>query len=148
MAETNSIIKETPTVKRVLWRKRLQSFAVVTLATFLAISMIWPMATRGYRSRAMIEVDVAKHPAAVEQFRTILDDVVHRNLSENALKRAITEVQGQMPSRVMDKLASLDSVRPMFEVKMTPTGDNGIYSLDVQYSGTGTKEENLSLIHI
>lgn len=142
MPDNNSVIKETPVIKRVLWRKRWQSFAVVSLATFLLASMIWPLATRGYRSRAAIEVDVAKNPAAVKQFKTILDDVIHRNLSENALKKVISQVQSQMPSKVMDKLAALDSIRPMIEVSMSPRGDNGVYALDLQYSGRGTAAEN------
>jgi len=142
MPETNSIVRETPAIKRVLRRKRWQSFAVVSLATFLLASMTWPLATRGYQSRAAIEVDVAKYPAAVEQFKTILDEVVHRNLSENALKEAIGQVQSHMPSKVMNKLATLDSVRPMFEVTMTPRGDTGVFALDVQYSGKGTAAEN------
>ena len=129
-------------MKRVLRRKRWQSFAVVSLATFLLTSMIWPLATRGYRSRAAIEVDVAKYPAAVEQFRTVLDDVVHRNLSENALKRVIAQVRTQMPCKTMDKIATLDSIRPLLEVTMSPRGDTGIYSLDLQYSGKGTAAEN------
>jgi len=138
----NSIVKETPAIKRVLRRKRWQSFAVVSLATFLLVGMVWPLATRGYRSRATIEIDVAKYPAAVEEFRTVLDDVIHRNLSETALKKAISQVRSQMPSRVMDKLASLDSIRPMFEVSMAPHGDNGVYGLDLQYNGKGTAAEN------
>lgn len=142
MADITPIIKETPTIKRVLWRKRWQSFAVVSLATFLLGSMIWPLATRGYRSRAVIDVDLAQHPAAAEQFKEVLDGVIHRNLSENALKNVISEVRAQMPGKVMDKLAGLDSIRPMIEVSMTPSAERGLYSLDVQYSGRGTAAEN------
>ena len=142
MPDNTPIIKETPVIKRTLRRKRWQSFAVVSLATFLLVSMIWPLATRGYRSRAAIEVDVAKYPAAVEQFKSILDETIHRNLSENALKKVIGQVQSQMPSKVMNKLAALDSIRPMFEVSMTPRGDSGLYALDLQYNGRGTAAEN------
>lgn len=141
MADTRSI-KDTPTIQRMLWRKRWQSCVVVSLASFLLISMIWPLATRGYKSRAEIRIDVAKFPAAVEQFKTILDDVVLRNLSENALKRSIEQVRVEMPGKVMEKLSQLPSIRPMFEVAMVPQGDNGTYILNVQYSGTGTAAEN------
>lgn len=142
MPDITPITKETAVIKRVLWRKRWQSFAVVSLATFLLASMIWPLATRGYRSRAAIEIDVAKNPAAVEQFKTVLDEVIHRNLSENALKKVITEVRTQIPGKVIDKLAGLDSIRPMIEVSMTPRGERGLYGLDLQYSGRGTAAEN------
>ena len=141
MSDTHSI-KDTPTIQKMLWRKRWQAFAVVSLASFLLISMIWPMATRGYKSRAEIEVDVAKYPAAVDQFKSILDAVVLRNLSENALKRTVREVKADMPSKVIDKLSQSPSIRPMFEVSMAPQGDNGSYVLKVQYSGKGTKAEN------
>ncbi|MDB4766735.1 hypothetical protein OAG71_03505 [bacterium] len=141
MSDTRSI-KDTPTIQKVLWRKRWQAFAVVSLASFLLISMLWPLATRGYKSRAEIEVDVAKYPAAVEQFKSILDTVVLRNLSENALKRTVDEVRHDMPSKVIDKLSQAPSIRPMFEVKMAPKGDNGSFVLSVQYSGKGTQSEN------
>ena len=142
MPDITPIIKETAVIKRALWRKRWQSFAVVSLATFLLASMVWPLATRGYRSRAAIEIDVANSPAAVDQFKTILDEVIRRNLSENALKKVVTEVRSQMPSKVMDKLAGLDSIRPLIEVSMTPRGENGRYGLELRYSGRGTAAEN------
>lgn len=142
MVDSTPIIKETPVIRRALWRKRWQSFAVVSLATFLLASMIWPLATRGYRSRAAIEVDVAKNPAAVEQFKTVLDDVIHRNLSENALKKVIGEVRSQMPTKIMDKLAGLDSIRPLIEVSISPRGERGLYALDLNYNGRGTAAEN------
>jgi len=138
----NRLIKETPTIQKMLWRKRWQAFAVVSLASFLLCSMVWPLATRGYKSRAEIEVDVAKYPAAVEQFKTILDDVVLRNLSENSLKQTIDQVRSDMPSRVLDRLAQSPSARPLFEVSMAPKGDTGLFVLNVQYSGRGTAEEN------
>ena len=141
MSDTRSI-KDTPTIQKMLWRKRWQAFAVVSLASFLLISMIWPLATRGYKSRAQIEVDVAKYPAAVDQFKSILDAVVIKNLSENALKRTIEEVRSDMPSRIIDKLSQTPSIRPMFEVSMAPQDDKGSFVLNVQYSGKGTKAEN------
>lgn len=142
MPDITPIVKETAVIKRVLRRKRWQSFVVVSLALFLLTSMIWPLATRGYRSRAAIDIDIAKYPAAVEQFKTVLDEVIHRNLSENALRRVITEVRSKMPGKVIDKLAGLDSIRPLIEVSMTPRGENGLYGLDLQYSGRGTAAEN------
>ncbi len=142
MPDITPIIKETDVIKRVLRRKRWQSFAVVSLATFLLASMIWPLATRGYRSRAAIDIDVAKYPAAVDQFKSVLDEVIHRNLSENALKRVISDVRSKMPGKVIDKLAALDSIRPMIEISMTPRGENGLYGLDLQYSGRGTAAES------
>ena len=141
MSDTRSI-KDTPTIQKMLWRKRWQAFAVVSLASFLLISMIWPLATRGYRSRAEIEVDVAKYPAAVDKFKSILDTVVLRNLSENALKRTVNEVRTDMPSKVIDKLSQSPSIRPMFEVSVAPQGNTGSFVLKVQYSGKGTKAEN------
>ena len=141
MSDTR-LIKDTPTIQKMLWRKRWQAFAVVSLASFLLISMIWPLATRGYKSRAEIEVDVAKYPAAVEQFKSILDTVVLRNLSENALKRTVNEVRTDMPGKVIERLSQTPSVRPMFEVSMAPQADNGTFVLKVQYSGKGTKAEN------
>ena len=141
MSDTRSI-KDSPTIQKMLWRKRWQAFAVVSLASFLLISMIWPLATRGYKSRAEIEVDVAKYPAAVEQFKSILDAVVLRNLSENALKRTVSEVRTDMPGKVIDKLSQAPSIRPMFEISMAPREDSGSFVLKVQYSGKGTKAEN------
>ena len=142
MPDITTILKETAVIKRVLWRKRWQSFVVVSLATFLLGSMIWPLATRGYRSRAAIEVDVAKYPAAVEQFKTILDEVIQRNLSESALGKVVSGVRSQLPGKVMDKLASLDSIRPMIEVSMNPRSEEGRYGLELHYSGRGTAAEN------
>ena len=142
MLDITPIIKETAVIKRALWRKRWLAFAVVSLATFLLASMVWPLATRGYRSRSAIEIDVANSPAAVDKFKTILDQVVHRNLSENALKKVVAEVRSQMPTKVMDKLAGLDSIRPMIEVSMKPRGESGLYGLELQYSGRGTAAED------
>ena len=138
----NSPIKETPTVTRVLRRKRLQATAVVALAVFLLGSMVWPLATRGYESQAEIAVDIADNPEAVESFKTILDQVVRRNLSENALKRTIDNVREEMPGKVIDRLAALPSIRPLLEVSMSPQSGRGSYLLNVKYSGKGTAAEN------
>ncbi len=141
MSDTSSIA-DTPTIQKVLWRKRWQACAVVALASFLLISMIWPLATRGYESRAQIEVDVEQNGDAVARFKTILDEVVLRNLSENALKRSIEQVRLDKPSQIMDRLVKVPSIRPMFQVSMKPQGDNGTFVIDVKYSGKGTASEN------
>lgn len=141
MSET-SFTTDTPTIKRAVWRKRWQSAAVVSLAVFLLISMIWPLSTRGYQSAATIEVEVANQPGAVEQFESILDQVVRRNLSENALRSTIGQVQSTMPERVIDQLATLPTIRPMIGISLTPDQQSGKFTLDVKYNGRGTAAEN------
>lgn len=141
MSEPNTI-KDTPTIKWAMRKKRWQSAIVVSLAVFLLIGMIWPLSTRGYQSRAEIKVDVASQPGAPEQFQTILDEVVRRNLSENALKKTLGQVRSVMPDKVIDQLVTLPSIRPMLGISMTPQQQTGSFVLDVKYNGRGTAAEN------
>jgi hypothetical protein len=144
MSET-SIIKDTPTIQRTLWKKRWQSAAVVSLAVFLLLSLIWPLSTRGYQSRAEIEVDIADHPGAIEQFEAVLDEVIRRNLSQNALRSTLGKVKATMPEKVIDQLVALPSIRPMLGVSMNAKQGNGAYLVDLKYNGRGTAAENYLL---
>lgn len=145
MSET-IITTDTPTIKRAVWKKRWQSATVVSLATFLLVSMIWPLSTRGYQSAAAIEIEVADQPGSVERFQSILDQVVRRNLSENSLKSTIGQVRSTMPAPVMDQLATLPTIRPMIGVSLTPDQSSGQssgkFTLNVKYNGRGTASEN------
>jgi len=139
---TQQINIQTPTVQKTLWSRRLLAFLVVALASFLLLSLAWPLSVRSYVSHGVIEVDVIKTPAATGWFKQQLAEIVQRHTSDEAVLKLAQEAHAGIQDRALTELAANDDFPSRFGVQLAKGHQEGIFRLNVNYRGKGTKAEN------
>jgi len=133
---------QTPIVQKTLWSRKFLAFLVVGLATFLLLSLAWPLSVRSYQSHGVIEVDVIKTPVATSWFEQQLTEIVQRNTSDEAVLRLAQHAHAGIPGRALTELSASSDFSSRFGVRLVKGPEEGIFRLNVSYRGKGTKAEN------
>ena len=136
---------DSTTLQKTRWRKSIQAFAVVSLASFLLMSLFWPMNVSGFVNRSSIDIDVVKTPQAVSTFKQQLQTVVARNTSPEAVSQLVRAVQQTMTGETLNKLASEPDFSSRINVNLQKAHEEGIFRLAISYSGQGTHAESYML---
>ena len=139
---TQHINIQTPTVQKTLWTRRLLAFLVVALASFLLFSLAWPFSVRNYVSHGVIEVDVIKTPAATGWFKQQLAEIVQRHTSDEAVLKLAQEAHAGIQGRALTQLSTSEDFPSRFGVQLAKGHEEGIFRLNVNYRGKGTRAEN------
>jgi len=139
---TQNINIQTPTVQKTLWNRRLLAFLVVALASFLLFSLAWPLSVRNYVSHGVIEVDVIKTPVATGWFKQQLAEIVQRHTSDEAVFKLAQEAHAGVQGRALTQLSASDDFPSRFGVQLAKGDVEGIFRLNVNYRGKGTRAEN------
>ena len=133
---------QTAIVQKTLWGRKLLAFLVVAIATFLLLSLAWPLSVRNYVSRGVVEVDVIKTPTATNLFKQQLSQIVQRHTTGDAVSRLAEEADASVKGRTLSELAASDDFPSRFGVRLVKGHEEGIFRLNVTYRGKGTKTEN------
>ena len=133
---------QTPIVQKTLWSRKLLAFLVVALASFLLLSLAWPLSVRSYVSQGVIEVDVIKTPVATGWFKQQLAEIVQRHTADEAVFQLAKEAHAGIPGRALAELAPNSDFASRFGVRLVKGHEEGIFRLNVSYRGRGTKAEN------
>lgn len=133
---------QTPIVQKTLWSRKLLAFTVVALASFLLLSLAWPLSVRSYVSHGVIEVDVIKTPVATGWFKQQLARIVQSHTSDEQVFQLAQEAHSAIPGRALAELASDSDFPSRFGVRLAKGHEEGIFRLNVSYRGKGTKAEN------
>ena len=127
--------------------RKLQAFVIVALAVFLITSLIWPLSVDRFMSKGQIEIEVAKTPQAQDALQTLLDNVLPRHTSPEALTELADHVLSQVPSTSLTNLSQSPDFATRFGAQLQPGSTAGKLHLDVTYQGNGTQAENF-LTHL
>ena len=123
----------------------MQAFAVVSLAAFLLMSLYWPFTTSGFVNRSNIDIDVVKTPQAVSTFKQQLQTIVARHTSPESVSQLEQTVQQNMTGETLNQLASEPDFSDRFKVNLQKAHEEGIFRLNISYSGQGTYAETYML---
>ena len=118
------------------------AFLVVALASFLLFSLAWPLSVRNYVSHGVIEVDVIKTPAATGWFKQQLAEIVQRHTSDEAVLKLAQEAHAGIQGRALTQLSTSEDFPSRFGVQLAKGDVEGIFRLNVNYRGKGTRAEN------
>ena len=72
-------------------RRKLIAFLSVAAAAFFCLSMIWPLSTSSWRSESDISLSLMQREDSATEFQGLLDEVVPRHTSIDAIVRAIKQ---------------------------------------------------------
>ena len=136
---------DSKTLQKTRFRKSIQAFAVVSLAAFLLMSLVWPMNVSGFINRSTIDIDVIKTPQAVATFKDQLRTVVARNTSPEAVSQLVRAVQQTMTGETLQQLASQPDFSSRINANLLKAHEEGIFRLAISYSGQGTHAESYML---
>lgn len=118
------------------------AFAVVALASFLVLSLAWPLSVRSYVSQGAIDIDVIKTPVAIGWFKQQLAEIVQHHTSQDSVFRVAREAQSAIPGRALAEFASSSDFASRFGVNLIKGDEEGNFRLKVSYRGNGTRTEN------
>jgi len=91
LIDSMSEIPNTKLLSKVSRRRRLLAFLSVAAATFLLLSLIWPLSVKSWRTESEISLTLTKRLNADEEFQNVLSEVVKRHTSAAALSRIVAQ---------------------------------------------------------
>lgn len=86
-----SKIPKTKMLSKLGGRRKLIAFLSVAAAAFFCLSMIWPLSTSSWRSESDISLSLMQREDSATEFQGLLDEVVPRHTSIDAIVRAIKQ---------------------------------------------------------
>ena len=84
-------IPKTKMLAQVARRRRLMAFLSVGAATFFCLSLFWPVTTKMWRSESDVSLRLTKRKGASDDFRLLLDKVVSRHTSVDAIETSLRD---------------------------------------------------------
>ncbi len=115
---------------------------VVALASFLLLSLSWPLSVRSYVSRGSVEVDVIKTPVATGWFEQQLAQIVQRHTSDEAVFRLAQQTHAVIQGHALAEFSAENDFSSRFGVRLVNGHEEGIFRVNISYRGKGTKAEN------
>ena len=125
-------------------RRKAFAFVTVLATTFLMLSLIWPLMTRGFVSRSAIGIRLVERPDSAAAFQPVLAEVLRQHTSTSAIASVVRTRNISDDLSPAQREVQADAIRQRLNVNLTPSVTSPTqFSLNLELAGTGTPRENL-----
>ena len=142
MTHETGTFPENARLDRERMLRHLAAFVISACASFVLLSLVWPLTVQGFRSSTGLAVRIGSDAGAQQEFQSLLATAIHVRVTDECLDNLLTQVRKQASLKNQSLISNdFKSIRQSLSFRATPGTTPDTMQVELAMRGIGGPDE-------